>query len=85
MLLYAKQPIYYLLEHHPKKIRTLYLAKEIEKKEYARLLKTGISIKRIPNEAAVKMAKGASHQGYSEKRDLPNLAQNNWQTNLSHV
>ncbi len=64
MLLYAKQPIYYLIEHHPHKIKTLYLAKEIEKKEYARLMRLGFEIKRIPNEAAVKMAKGAQHQGF---------------------
>ncbi len=71
MLIYAKQPIYYLLEHHPERIRTLYLAKEIDKKEYARLMKTGIEIKRIPNEAAVKMAHGASHQGFlAEVEDI---------------
>ena len=64
MLIYAKQPIYYLLQHHPERIRTLYLAKEIEKKEYAKLVKSGIELKRIPNEAAVKMARGASHQGF---------------------
>ena len=69
MLIYAKQPIYYLLERHPERIRILYLAKEIDKKEYARLMKMGIEIKRIPNEAAVKMAKGASHQGFLAEVD----------------
>ena len=69
MLIYAKQPIYYLLQHHPQKIRTLYLAKEIDKKEYARLMRLGIPIKRIPNEAAVKMTKGAVHQGFLAEVD----------------
>ncbi len=69
MLLYAKQPIYYLLERHPERIRTLYLAKEIDKKEYARLKKMDIHLKRIPNEAAVKMAHGASHQGFLAEVD----------------
>ena len=69
MLIYAKQPVYYLLEHHLKCVHTLYLAKEIEKKEYARLSKLGIPIKRIPNEAAVKMTKGASHQGFLAEVD----------------
>ena len=64
MLLYAKQPIYYLIKHHPHLIKTLYLAKEIEKKEYARLMRLGFAIKRIPNEAAVKISKGAQHQGF---------------------
>ena len=69
MLIYAKQPIYYLIQHHPQKIRTLYLAKEIEKKEYSRLQRIGFEIKRIPNEAAVKMSRGASHQGFLAEVD----------------
>lgn len=64
MLIYAKQPIYYLINKHPNKIKTLYLAKEIEKKEYSRLMKMGFEVKRIPNEAAQKMCKNANHQGF---------------------
>jgi len=64
MLIYAKQPIYYLINHYPQKIKTLYLAKELDKKEYSRLMKMGFEIKRIPNEAAVKMSKNANHQGF---------------------
>ena len=64
MLIYAKQPIYYLIENYPNKIKTLYLAKELEKKEYSRLMKMGFEVKRIPNEAAQKMCKNASHQGF---------------------
>ena len=64
MLIYAKQPIYYIINNHPKKIKTLYIAKEIEKKEYSRLMKLGFEIKRIPSDAAGKMCKNASHQGF---------------------
>lgn len=64
MLIYAKQPIYYLINNYPQMIKTLYLAKEIEKKEYSQLMKMGFEVKRIPNEAAQKMCKNASHQGY---------------------
>jgi len=64
MLIYAKQPIYYLIDNYPNKIKTLYLAKELEKKEYSRLMKMGFEVKRIPNEAAQKMCKNASHQGF---------------------
>ncbi|WP_297440061.1 23S rRNA (guanosine(2251)-2'-O)-methyltransferase RlmB [Sulfurimonas sp.] len=64
MLIYAKQPIYYLINHYPQKIKTLYLAKELDKKEYSRLMKMGFEIKRIPNEAAVKMSKNSNHQGF---------------------
>ncbi len=64
MLIYAKQPIYYLINHYPQKIKKLYLAKELDRKEYSRLMKMGFEIKRIPNEAAVKMSKNANHQGF---------------------
>lgn len=64
MLIYAKQPIYYLINNYPQKIKMLYLAKELDKKEYSRLMKMGFGIKRIPNEAAVKMSKNANHQGF---------------------
>jgi len=63
MLIYAKQPINYVIKNHPQKIRTLYLAKEIDKKEYSHLMKMGFEIKRIPSDAAGKMCKNASHQG----------------------
>jgi len=69
MLIYAKQPIYYLINKYPQKIKKLYLAKEIEKKEYSRLMKMGFEIKRIPNEAAQKMCKNASHQGFLAEVD----------------
>ena len=64
MLIYAKQPIYYLINKYPNKIKTLYLAKEVDKKEYSRLMKMNFTVKRIPNEAAQKMCKNASHQGF---------------------
>lgn len=63
MLIYAKQPVNYVIQHYPNKIKTLYLAKDIDKKEYSRLMKMGFEIKRIPADAAGKMCKNASHQG----------------------
>ncbi|MBA1437716.1 MAG: 23S rRNA (guanosine(2251)-2'-O)-methyltransferase RlmB [Epsilonproteobacteria bacterium] len=69
MLIYAKQPVYYMIQHHPQKIKKLYLAKELDKKEYSRLMKLGFEIKRIPNEAAVKMSKNANHQGFLAEID----------------
>ena len=69
MLIYAKQPIYYVIENYPNKIKTLYLAKELEKKEYSRLMKMGFEIKRVPSEAASKMCKNANHQGFLAEVD----------------
>lgn len=64
MLIYGKQPVYYALERHRDRIKTLYLAKEIDKKEYSALMKMGFEVKRIPENAAQSMVKGGNHQGY---------------------
>ena len=64
MLIYGKQPVYYVLQNHPKRIVKLYLAKEIDKKEYSKLMKYGFEVKRIPSEAADKMCKSSNHQGF---------------------
>jgi len=63
MLIYAKQPIQFIIKNHPNKIKTLYLAKEVDKKEYARLMKMDFEVKRIPPDAAGIMCKNANHQG----------------------
>jgi len=64
MQIYGKQPIYYYIEKHPQKIKKLYLAKDLDKKEYSRLMRMGFEIKRIPHEAGQKMVKNANHQGF---------------------
>jgi len=64
MLIYGKQPVYYLIARHPEKIKTLYLAKELEAKEYSRLMRMGFEIKRIPQTAAQKMSRSGNHQGF---------------------
>jgi len=69
MLIYGKQPVHYLVDRHPGMIRTLYLAKEVEQKEYARLMRMGFEVKRIPPEAAQKMSRNGNHQGYLAETD----------------
>ena len=64
MLIYGKQPIYYILQNHPKLVSKLYLAKDIDKKEYSKLMKYDFEVKRIPSDAADKMCKSSNHQGF---------------------
>lgn len=64
MLIYGKQPVQYALDRHRDRIKTLYLAKEVDKKEYSHLMKMGFEVKRIPENAAQSMVKGGNHQGY---------------------
>jgi len=63
MLIYAKQPINYIIANHPERIKTLYIAKELDKKEYNKIMSMNFEVKRIPPDAAGKMCKNASHQG----------------------
>lgn len=71
MLIYGKQPVLYLAAHHPGRIETLYLAKEIDQKEYGRLMRMGFDVKRIPADAAQKMCRGGNHQGYLAEAEAP--------------
>lgn len=64
MLIYGKQPVFYAIERHRERIKTLYLAKEIDKKEYGLYMKMGFEVKRIPENAAQSMVRGGNHQGY---------------------
>jgi len=64
MLIYGKQPVQYAIERHRERIKTLYVAKELDKKEYGQLMKMGFEVKRIPPNAAQSMVKGGNHQGY---------------------
>ncbi len=69
MLIYGKQSIYYMIENHPNKIKRLYLAKDIDKKEYDRLMRHAFEVKRIPQQAAQQMSKSGNHQGYLAEVD----------------
>lgn len=64
MIVYGKQPVYYLIDKHPQKIKTLYVAKELDKKEYSRLMRMDFELKRVPANAAQSMSKSGNHQGF---------------------
>lgn len=64
MIIYGKQPVYYLIDKHPQKIKTLFVSKELDKKEYSRLMRMDFELKRIPAEAAQVMSKTGNHQGF---------------------
>lgn len=44
MLIYGKQPVYYAIERHRERIKVLYLAKEVDKKEYSSLMKMDLRL-----------------------------------------
>jgi 23S rRNA (guanosine2251-2'-O)-methyltransferase len=69
MIIYGKQPVYYLIDKHPQKIKTLFVSKELDKKEYSRLMRMDFELKRIPAEAAQVMSKTGNHQGFLAEVD----------------
>jgi len=69
MIIYGKQPVYYLIEKHPHKVKTLFVSKELDKKEYSRLMRMDFELKRIPENAAQSMSKTGNHQGFLAEVD----------------
>ena len=69
MIIFGKQPVNYLIEKHPNKIKTLFLSKELDKKEYSRLMRMDFEVKRIPDNAAQSMSKTGNHQGFLAEVD----------------
>jgi 23S rRNA (guanosine2251-2'-O)-methyltransferase len=73
MVIYGKQPVLYILRHHPKKVVQLYLAKELVKKEFAQIQGFGCKVQRISQNAADKMCKNSNHQGFLCEIEEPAL------------
>jgi len=69
MIIYGKQPVYYLIDKHPNKVKTLFVSKELDKKEYSRLMRMDFELKRIPENAAQSMSKTGNHQGFLAEVD----------------
>ncbi|MCV6607730.1 MAG: 23S rRNA (guanosine(2251)-2'-O)-methyltransferase RlmB [Campylobacterales bacterium] len=63
MIIYGKQPVLHLLEKHPKKVKEVFLNKEIDKALFSKITKTGAKIIRVDNKKAQAMAKNGNHQG----------------------
>lgn len=64
MIVYGKQIVFYILEKHPKMIKQIFLAKEIDKKLFNKFMDVGVKIVRPDNKKAQALAKGGNHQGF---------------------
>lgn len=67
MFIYGKQVFWHLANNHPSLIEEIYLAKEIDKKEFAKIVKLGKKVIKLDEKKAQAMAKGGSHQGFLAK------------------
>ncbi len=64
MLIYGKQTVLYLVDHHPEMIETLYLSKEVDKQLYHKLMKAPFELKRTKPEFVQSLCKSGNHQGF---------------------
>ena len=64
MIIYGKQVCLYVLEKHFDIIQTIYLSKEIDKKIFNKMVKTGRKIIKLDNKKAQSLAHGGNHQGF---------------------
>ena len=64
MIIFGKQLFLHILERHPRIIKSVFLAKEIEKQQFARISKLGVKIQILDNQKAQALARGGNHQGF---------------------
>jgi 23S rRNA (guanosine2251-2'-O)-methyltransferase len=64
MLVYGKQTILYLLQHHASKIDKVYLSKEIDKKLYHQMMQKDFELIRTKPERMQQLCSSGNHQGF---------------------
>lgn len=74
MFIYGKQVFWHVVKRHPSLIEEVYLAKEIDKKEFAKIVALGKKIIKLDEKKAQAMARGGSHQGFLAKVATPELS-----------
>ena len=67
MYIYGKQVFWHLVDNHPDLIEEIYLAKEVDKKEFSKIGKLEKKIIKLDEKKAQAMARGGAHQGFLAK------------------
>ncbi len=75
MIVYGKQIFRYLLERHPQRIRQVFVSKDLDGADFAKLRRLGIPVVRVDNKKAQAMARGGNHQGVLIEIEPPVLAE----------
>lgn len=75
MIIYGKQLFLHILERHPKRLKEVYLAKELDKPTFNKIIKTGAKVLRVDNKKAQALAAGGNHQGLLAKIEPVEFAQ----------
>ncbi len=74
MLVYGKQTVLYLLQHHASKIDKVYLSKEIDKKLYHQMMQEKFELIRTKPERMQQLCSSGNHQGFLAEVDEIALA-----------
>lgn len=77
MIIYGKQLFLHLLNNYPKKIKTVYLAKECDKKLFSAIAKLHVQIEKLDEKKAQALARGGNHQGFLAEIEPVELAELN--------
>jgi 23S rRNA (guanosine2251-2'-O)-methyltransferase len=64
MIIYGKQLFLHVLKNYPDRFRTVYLAKECDKKLFSTIANVTSTIVRVDNQKAQSLARGGNHQGF---------------------
>jgi len=64
MLVYGKQTVLYLLEHHAQKIEKIYLSKEVDKNLYHQMMQGNFELVRTKPERMQQLCSSGNHQGF---------------------
>ncbi|WP_456323766.1 23S rRNA (guanosine(2251)-2'-O)-methyltransferase RlmB [Hydrogenimonas sp.] len=64
MIVYGKQICHQLMARHPEMIERFILAKELDRKEFAKVRQIGKPIERVDAKKAQALARGGNHQGW---------------------
>lgn len=64
MVVYGKRVVEYILAKHSDKVLQVYLAKEIDKKQFSAFAKLNVPLVRVDSKRAQSLARGGNHQGY---------------------
>lgn len=69
MYVYGKQIVLYLLDKKVDIVQEFILSKEIDKKLFSKIVKTGKKVYKVDNQKAQSLARGGNHQGFIAKID----------------
>ena len=76
MIIFGKRVVLHALAHHNARVETLYVAKELDKKLFAPLARSGKKIERVDAKKAQALAHGGNHQGMLAKIEPIHFADN---------